>query len=315
MPQGTELFRKAPGTTGQRPAAGITVTGRLDKQELVFGAGAESENRVTRSRPSRLRPAQPDRTAYRLLTIRVDGFRGRKPMSRLSAQRRRHSSSQWRPGDDAAQLKELTKAELIRLISKPATKDEGGQPSARMSGKTASTQPQAMLVNESVRSGQTVKFREGDVVILGSVGSGAEVVAGGSIHVFGALRGRAYAGTNGDSGARIVCQRHEAELLAIGGVHRICDGVDDGLRGRPAHAWLVSESIKVDAFGAAEAYASKPDPAPADTEPCSPLIADAAPGASDVRIPQQGRQRRLNWARYLGARIWWPAPKARACRA
>ena len=58
-----------------------------------------------------------------------------------------------------------------------------------------------------MRSGQTVIFPEGDVTILGSVGSGAEVVAGGSIHVYGALRGRAMAGVNGHTSARIFCQQ------------------------------------------------------------------------------------------------------------
>ena len=54
-----------------------------------------------------------------------------------------------------------------------------------------------------MRSGQSVIFMEGDVTILGSVGSGAEIVAGGSIHVYGALRGRALAGAAGNCRARI----------------------------------------------------------------------------------------------------------------
>ena len=60
------------------------------------------------------------------------------------------------------------------------------------------TKPQAtsLLLDSPVRSGQSVIFVEGDVTVLGSVGSGAEVVAGGSIHVYGTLRGRAMAGVN-----------------------------------------------------------------------------------------------------------------------
>src|SRR6266581_4468695 len=49
----------------------------------------------------------------------------------------------------------------------------------------------SLLLENPVRSGQSVVFTDGDVTVLGSVGSGAEIVAGGSIHIYGALRGRA----------------------------------------------------------------------------------------------------------------------------
>ena len=91
-----------------------------------------------------------------------------------------------------------------------------------------------MLLNESVRSGQRLAFDEGDLIIVGSVGSGAEIVAGGSIHIYGALRGRAYAGISDQLGARIFCQKLEAELVAIGGISRMCDDLDTSLRGRGA---------------------------------------------------------------------------------
>ena len=74
-----------------------------------------------------------------------------------------------------------------------------------------------------MRSGQSVVFPEGDVTVLGSVGSGAEIVAGGSIHVYGTLRGRAMAGVNGNSAARIYCQKIEAELLAIDGYYQTAE--------------------------------------------------------------------------------------------
>ena len=85
----------------------------------------------------------------------------------------------------------------------------------------AETKPTSLLLEAPVRSGQTVIFPEGDVTILGSVGSGAEVVAGGSIHIYGALRGRAMAGVNGHTSARIYCQKIEAELLAIDGFYPV----------------------------------------------------------------------------------------------
>jgi septum site-determining protein MinC len=104
-------------------------------------------------------------------------------------------------------------------------------------------EPTSLLIAEPVRSGQSVVFPHGDVTIVGSVGSGAEVMAGGSIHVYGTLRGRAIAGTLGDSGARIFCRRLEAELLAIDGLYRTAEDMDPGLRGRPVQAWLDRDSI------------------------------------------------------------------------
>ena len=107
------------------------------------------------------------------------------------------------------------------------------QPAA--SGKP---QPASLMIEDPVRSGQSVIFIEGDVTVLGSVGSGAEIVAGGSIHVYGTLRGRALAGATGNARARIFCHRIEAELLAINSYYRTADDIEDSLRRRPAQAWL-----------------------------------------------------------------------------
>lgn len=106
-------------------------------------------------------------------------------------------------------------------------------------------EPSALLLEQHVRSGQSVVFPRGDVTIVGSVASGAEVVAGGSIHVYGALRGRAVAGVAGNSRARIFCRRMEAELLAIDGLYRTADDIEPQLRGRPAQAWLEADSMHV----------------------------------------------------------------------
>jgi septum site-determining protein MinC len=101
-----------------------------------------------------------------------------------------------------------------------------------------SPQPASLMIEDPVRSGQSVIFTEGDVTVLGSVGSGAEIVAGGSIHVYGTLRGRALAGATGNARARIFCHRVEAELLAINSYYRTADDIEDSLRRRPAQAWL-----------------------------------------------------------------------------
>jgi hypothetical protein len=105
-----------------------------------------------------------------------------------------------------------------------------------------------MLVNGSVRSGQRVTYPEGDIVVVGSVASGAEIAAGGSSHVYGAIQGRAYAGTARGQGARIFCQKLEAELLAIGELCRHSDDLDASLHGRAAHGWCESDRINLAAL-------------------------------------------------------------------
>jgi septum site-determining protein MinC len=105
--------------------------------------------------------------------------------------------------------------------------------------------PTSLLLESPVRSGQSVVFTEGDVTVLGSVGSGAEIVAGGSIHIYGTLRGRAMAGVNGNSAARIYCQKIEAELLAIDGYYQTAEEIDATLRNRPAQAWLEGDVMKI----------------------------------------------------------------------
>jgi septum site-determining protein MinC len=109
----------------------------------------------------------------------------------------------------------------------------------------AKRKPMSLLLESPVRSGQSVVFTEGDVTVLGSVGSGAEIVAGGSIHIYGTLRGRAMAGVNGNSAARIYCQKIEAELLAIDGYYQTAEEIDVTLRNRPAQAWLEGETMKI----------------------------------------------------------------------
>ena len=105
--------------------------------------------------------------------------------------------------------------------------------------------PSSLLLDSPVRSGQSVVFPDGDVTVLGSVGSGAEIVAGGSIHVYGTLRGRAMAGVNGNSNARIYCQRIEAELLAIDGYYQTAEEIDVSIRNRPAQARLEGDTMKI----------------------------------------------------------------------
>jgi len=115
--------------------------------------------------------------------------------------------------------------------------------------KARKPEPTSLLIDAPVRSGQTVFFPNGDVTVVGSVASGAEIVAGGSIHIYGALRGRAMAGAAGNPRARIFCSRIQAELLAIDGLYKTADDIEPDLRGRPIQAWLDGNTIRVVALG------------------------------------------------------------------
>jgi len=106
----------------------------------------------------------------------------------------------------------------------------------------------SIVVTEPVRSGQSLFFPEGDVTIVGSVASGAEVVAGGSIHVYGTLRGRAMAGTTGNAAARIFCRKMEAELIAVDGFYLTAEDMDPDLRGRAIQVWLEGNGLRTAAL-------------------------------------------------------------------
>jgi septum site-determining protein MinC len=81
-------------------------------------------------------------------------------------------------------------------------------------------------VTQPVRSGQQVYAKDADLIILASVGTGAELLADGHIHVYGTLRGRALAGIQGDEQARIFCSQLQAELVSIAGQYRMPDPND-----------------------------------------------------------------------------------------
>ena len=115
----------------------------------------------------------------------------------------------------------------------------------------APSKPSSLLIEQPVRSGQSIYFPNGDVTVLGSVASGAEVIAGGSIHIYGTLRGRAMAGTSdgGNRAARIFCTRIAAELLAIDGYYRTTDDLDASLCAQPTQTWLEGETLMISPLG------------------------------------------------------------------
>ncbi len=117
---------------------------------------------------------------------------------------------------------------------------------SRVAPAAVAQHQQSLLITEPVRSGQQVFADSGDLVVIASVGAGAELIAEGSIHVYGALRGRALAGINGNAEARIFCSRLEAELVAIAGLYKVRDDFDPTLVRQPVQAFLRADVLCIE---------------------------------------------------------------------
>lgn len=97
----------------------------------------------------------------------------------------------------------------------------------------------------TVRSGQQVSAPEGDLVVVGAVNAGAEVLASGSIHVYGALRGRALAGIHGDTEAGVFCRELRAELLSVAGNYKRLEDIDPQLLGCSVQVVLRDAQLRI----------------------------------------------------------------------
>ncbi|KTD08174.1 septum site-determining protein MinC [Legionella jamestowniensis] len=110
--------------------------------------------------------------------------------------------------------------------------------------ETAVESIKTKLLTTPVRSGQQVVSKGGDLVITASVSHGAELLADGNIHIYGALRGRALAGISGDKQARIFCQSLDAELVSIAGFYRLSDAIEP--YSGPCQIFLQDEHIQIE---------------------------------------------------------------------
>lgn len=110
--------------------------------------------------------------------------------------------------------------------------------------------PAAMVINRPLRSGQRIYARNTDLIVIGVVSQGAEVIADGNIHVYGPLRGKAMAGARGDASARIFTTQLDPELLAIAGVYRVIETqLDKALHNQPTIVQLDGDTLRITALG------------------------------------------------------------------
>jgi septum site-determining protein MinC len=130
-------------------------------------------------------------------------------------------------------------------------------PAREASGATSAPSPtpaaphssSALVITKPLRSGQRVYARHTDLVVIGMVSQGAEVIADGNVHVYGPLRGKAMAGARGDTSARIFTTHLDAELLAVAGVYRVVeDKLDRTLHNQPALVRLDGDTLRIEAL-------------------------------------------------------------------
>lgn len=108
---------------------------------------------------------------------------------------------------------------------------------------------QAGLIHDTqVRSGQQVYAQRRDLIVTAAVANGAEVIADGSIHVYGSLRGRALAGAQGNEHTRIFCTEFHAQLVSIAGHYRVFEEVPEQLEGRSVQCWLENDKLRIAAL-------------------------------------------------------------------
>lgn len=106
----------------------------------------------------------------------------------------------------------------------------------------------AKLVTKPIRSGQRIYAAGRDLIVLATVSSGAEVIADGNIHIYGALRGRALAGVKGNHTARVFCQKLHAELVAIAGQYRVSEQLEAQQLGIAAQIYLAEKKLIVESL-------------------------------------------------------------------
>ena len=127
------------------------------------------------------------------------------------------------------------------------TATTGGDPAApAVPQSPAAAGAPTLIVRGPLRSGQRVYARNGDLIVIGVVSRGAEVIADGNIHVYGPLRGKAMAGARGDAEARIFTTGLDAELVAVAGVYRVIDAnLPDDVRRLPALIQLDDQTLHI----------------------------------------------------------------------
>lgn len=141
--------------------------------------------------------------------------------------------------------KESDEAPPVAAAPAPAVAPEPAAPPPPAPGMARPT----MIVDQPVRAGQRVWAQGGDLIVTATVNAGAEVIADGNIHVYGALRGRAIAGGGDRADARIFAQNFDPELISIAGYYAVREGLGGAPIGKAVQVRLTGERMRFDPIG------------------------------------------------------------------
>lgn len=141
-----------------------------------------------------------------------------------------------------------------KLVEPATTSEQINLPEAKKDTEDEPQEPEPadviMFTSETmtmpIRSGQRRYTRHGDLIALAQVSEGAELMADGNIHIYGTLRGRALAGVQGDTSARIYCRNLQAELVAIAGHYLVSEDIDDQYLNQPVQIYLTDQTLVIE---------------------------------------------------------------------
>ena len=147
-------------------------------------------------------------------------------------------------------------SKLVKIESEANADSKAQENEINVGGPSALTPPQtgdaakpgfqtSKTITKPIRSGQQIYAANSDLIVIGSVSEGAEILADGNIHVYGILRGRALAGIKGYTDARIFCYCMEAELLSIAGRYKLHEDLKSSYWKAPVYANLVGSQLRI----------------------------------------------------------------------
>ncbi|NQS71705.1 MAG: septum site-determining protein MinC [Desulfobulbaceae bacterium] len=170
-------------------------------------------------------------------TVKKEGYQETKPAVQSG-----QSQAKKQPAPQAA-----PRQEPVAPAEPPPPRNETAQHRQTRAAAPAAIAP--VVITRPVRSGQQVSAPHGDLIVLASVNAGSELFAAGNIHVYGALRGRALAGVNGDTEARVFALQGNPELVAIAGDYVVNEELPRGVINQSFAVYWTESGLRFQVLG------------------------------------------------------------------
>ncbi len=145
---------------------------------------------------------------------------------------------------DEIQKQAITQAGLP-LLSEGKQRREAADKPVKSLKQPHAARLRALVIDTPVRSGQQIRAINCDLIVTSNISAGAELIADGNIHVYGALRGRALAGSSGDAQCQIFCTQLNSELISIAGQYWLSEQIPADYFGHAARFSLLDNSLTV----------------------------------------------------------------------